>query len=292
MPVVAPADNALLSVSWLNYYRHNHDSLLPIPWERGAELNEAELAAVASSIQEFQLGESSEGKHLVRRAEEFARREGHSAYAEAVKLFVAEEHRHARGLGRVLDLAGVPRLRKAWADTVFRRLRHLANLEMSIRVLITAEIIAKVYYAALGNATGSTVLRTLCEQITRRRAGACSFPMRLPGHSSTRTREFAAPGGRVGAAVLVRGRLLGGLEEPSPSAATRWDESSRLPPALPRRASRGPPTYSVRSAAADSGDFARLPALGRLSDKGPTGGPTTRPYREVAKPGPTNCITV
>ena len=158
MLVAAPPDNALLSVSWLNYYRHNRESLLPIPWKLGAELNEAELAAVAASIQEFQLGESSE---------EFARREGLSAYAEAVKLFVAEEHRHARDLGRVLDLAGVPRLRKAWADSVFRRLRHLANLEMSIRVLITAEIIAKVYYAALRDATGSTVLRTLCEQITR-----------------------------------------------------------------------------------------------------------------------------
>ena len=82
MPVVAPPDNALLSVSWLNYYRHNRESLMPIPWERGAELNEAELAAVASSIQEFQLGESSEGKHLVRRAEEFAREQGLAAYGE------------------------------------------------------------------------------------------------------------------------------------------------------------------------------------------------------------------
>ena len=36
---------------------------------------------------------------------------------------------------------------------------------MSIRVLITAEIIAKVYYVALREATGSTVLRRLCEQI-------------------------------------------------------------------------------------------------------------------------------
>ena len=134
---------------------------------RRAELNKAELAAVASSIQEFQLGESSEGKHLARRAEDFAREQGVPAYAEAVKLFVAEEHRHARDLGRVLDLAGVPRLQNAWADSVFRWLRHLASLEMSIRVLITAEIIAKVYYAALREATGSTVLRTLCEQIMR-----------------------------------------------------------------------------------------------------------------------------
>ena len=36
---------------------------------------------------------------------------------------------------------------------------------MAISVLLTAEIIAKVYYAALNAATRSSVLRTLCDQI-------------------------------------------------------------------------------------------------------------------------------
>src|SRR5262249_7311040 len=83
----------------------------------------------------------------------------------AIKLFIREEQRYARDLGRFLHLAGIPLLQRTWPDTVFRWLRHRAGLELSIRVLITAEIIARVYYIALHNATGSTVLRRLCEQI-------------------------------------------------------------------------------------------------------------------------------
>ena len=52
-------------------------------------------------------------------------------------------------------------------DSVFRQLRRLGGLEISISVLITAEIIAKVYYAALRQATGSSVLRRICDQVLR-----------------------------------------------------------------------------------------------------------------------------
>ena len=48
---------------------------------------------------------------------------------------------------------------------MFRWLRHRAGLELSIAVLVTAEIIAKVYYAALRQATTSVVLVRLCDQI-------------------------------------------------------------------------------------------------------------------------------
>ena len=111
MPVAAPPDNALLSVSWLDYYRHNRESLLPMPWERGADLNEAELAAVASSIQEFQLGESSEGKHLVRRAEEFGRREGLSGWGKRFApgiISVARPFFDCFGVGGACDKIGSP----------------------------------------------------------------------------------------------------------------------------------------------------------------------------------------
>jgi hypothetical protein len=44
-------------------------------------------------------------------------------------------------------------------------MRRRAGLELSIAVLVTAEIIAKVYYAALRDATGSRTLQQLCRQI-------------------------------------------------------------------------------------------------------------------------------
>jgi len=43
----------------------------------------------------------------------------------------------------------------------------LHGLEISIAVLITAEIIAEVYYAVLREATRSEILRALCDQILR-----------------------------------------------------------------------------------------------------------------------------
>ena len=116
-------------------------------------------------MQEFQLGESSEGRHLMTRAIRHAADTGDVDYIPALRLFIAEEHRHARDLGRVLDLAGIPRVGRTWPDTVFRWLRKGAGLELSIAVLVTAEIIAKVYYAALREATHAPVLRRLCDQI-------------------------------------------------------------------------------------------------------------------------------
>ena len=157
-----------LSRYWLEYFVANTTSLPEISWRRGAEIAAAERHAIASSIQEFQLGESSEGRHLLRSAETFAKRTRDPHYAEAMRLFIKEEQRHARDLGRFMDMAGIPRLQHTWPDRVFRYLRQVGGgLEISISVLITAEIIAKVYYAALRDATGCSVLRRLCGQILR-----------------------------------------------------------------------------------------------------------------------------
>lgn len=154
------------SLEWRLYYELNACSLLDIPWEIGADLTPEEAAATAQSVKEFQAGESSEGKHLLGYAREYAKQTGDQEYVAALRLFVAEEQRHARDLGRFLTLNGISLVQTTFADRVFRRLRHLVGgLEVSIGVLITAEIIAKVYYAVVRNATQSRVLRRLCEQI-------------------------------------------------------------------------------------------------------------------------------
>jgi hypothetical protein len=149
----------------LEYFEKNRQSRLPIPWERGAEITPQECGSIASSIQGFQLGESSEGRHFLRCAQVYADRTGDDEYVPALKLFIAEEQRHARDLGRFMELAGIPLIKHTWPDTIFRWLRHRGGLEVSIAVLITAEIVAQVYYAALREATASTVLRRLCDQI-------------------------------------------------------------------------------------------------------------------------------
>ena len=64
-----------------------------------------------------------------------------------------------------MELAGLKRIKHTWSDWVFRRMRRGAGLELSICVLVTAELIATIYYAALREATASGLLRSLCDQI-------------------------------------------------------------------------------------------------------------------------------
>jgi hypothetical protein len=155
------------SREWCEYFAYNGTRLLAIPWEVGVEFTPAERQSVAKSLQIFQLGETGEGRHIRREADRYAARTGDADYPAALQLFIAEEHRHAALLGRVLDLAGIPRLHRQWSNGVFRKLRHLAGLELAICVLLTAELIATIYYAALRGATRSIVLRRVCEQILR-----------------------------------------------------------------------------------------------------------------------------
>ena len=156
------------STAWLAYFEHNRRTLLEIPWEIGAELVTRERHAIARSLQEFQRGESSEGHHLHAYARRYAEATGDHDYLRALELFIAEEQRHARDLGRFLTINGIPLVRATFTDSVFRRLRNLiGTLEISIAVLITAELIAEVYYAVLQRASRSRVLRRLCDQILR-----------------------------------------------------------------------------------------------------------------------------
>jgi hypothetical protein len=154
------------SLEWRKHYEENARSLLEIPWQIGDELTEEEQKAIASSVQDFQAGESSEGRHLIQYAKNYASETGDYEYVEAIRLFIGEEQRHARDLAHFLQINGITLAKTTFTDGVFRRLRQLlGNLEISISVLITAEIIAKVYYTALRDATNSQVLQTLCKQI-------------------------------------------------------------------------------------------------------------------------------
>src|SRR2546421_6497807 len=112
LPVLTvPAEGLMswTSEQWRDYFRHNGLSLLAIPWNESVTFSDQEIQAVSASIQEFQLGESSEGKHFQGLAKEYAQRTGDVDYVHALRLFIGEEHRHARDLGRVMDLAGIER---------------------------------------------------------------------------------------------------------------------------------------------------------------------------------------
>jgi Spy/CpxP family protein refolding chaperone len=160
---------------WESHFRNSLENAPAVPWESAALLTRTERATIRCSIQEFQLGEQSEGRHLKRAANAYAQRSGDGSYARAVHLFIREEQRHAGWLGVFMDMAGIPRIQRNWVDSVFRSLRRFGGLETSICVLLTAEMIAKIYYRALQCATANPALRAICHRILEDEAHHVAF---------------------------------------------------------------------------------------------------------------------
>ncbi|WP_133271843.1 ferritin-like domain-containing protein [Hymenobacter radiodurans] len=149
---------------WANYFSANQNHLDNLSWDDTYRLTERELRAIRYSLPQFQQGEHSEGKHLYQKAKDL----GDPDYVAAIRLFIREEQGHARVLGQYMAIHQLPRLCKSSGlDKVFRWLRQWASLEHTLRVLLTAEIIAAVYYQALYQATYSGLLQQICRRILR-----------------------------------------------------------------------------------------------------------------------------
>jgi hypothetical protein len=161
---------------WVDYFRWNGTVAMRIPWHLGADLRDDERALIARSIAIFQLGESGEGRHLFRFARAWAERSGDDFYCEAARLHIAEEGRHSAVLRRFMNLNSIAAFKGGSSNAIFKTLRNaLGSLEISIAVLVSAELIAKVYYPALRMATQSEVLRALCDQIHREEIAHVEF---------------------------------------------------------------------------------------------------------------------
>jgi hypothetical protein len=153
-------------MSYLNlkkYFESNKTHFSGIDWAQEDNLTERERKIITTSIQQFQRGENSEGKHFFAFAKTFP----DPLYLECIKLFIAEEQTHALVLGKFMDKHSIPKIKKHWVDECFRWLRKFSGLENSVIVLVTAEIIAKVYYKALMNCTTSGLLKKICMQILK-----------------------------------------------------------------------------------------------------------------------------
>jgi hypothetical protein len=154
---------------WVEYFRANVAEP-GLPWEDAYRLSGAERVAVIESIQQFQLGENAAGRRLLQRAESTD-----AEFAQALRLFIKEEQRHSELLGRFLSTQGAPCLQRHWVHAAFRWVRGLAGLELRMRVLATAEVLAIPYYTALREATGSPLLRSICSRILSEEAQHLRF---------------------------------------------------------------------------------------------------------------------
>jgi hypothetical protein len=168
-------------LTWVNYFERNRRRLLKISWESNPPLTSTERETIFESIRTFQLGESSDGRHLIHVAKLYAAKRRHRKLVEAIQLFIAEEQRHASDLAKFMTAQHISLAKRQWTDTVFRSLRKFWNLELCLTVLLTAELVAKVYYKALRNATNSPVLQQICRQLLRDEAAHVRFHTEILG---------------------------------------------------------------------------------------------------------------
>ena len=160
-----PASVSSLYERWYWHFLEKRDSPCALPWHDSYLLCAAERRLVARSIQQFQLGEWARGRGLVRRASSHPVLSTDLWFLPSLDLFIAEEQRHSAILGRFLDRERILRLSNHWHDSMFRRLRKLAGLEVCAMVLVTAEVLAVPFYQALRDATRSHLLRSICMRI-------------------------------------------------------------------------------------------------------------------------------
>jgi hypothetical protein len=160
-----PAPVSSLYERWYWHFLEKRDRPFALPWHDSYVLSAAEGRLVARSIQQFQLGEWARGRGLSRRASLHPVLSGDRWFLSSLELFVAEEQYHSGILGRFLDRERIPRLSNHWLDSVFRRLRKLAGLEVCATVLVTAEVLAVPFYQAMRDATRSQLLRSICMRI-------------------------------------------------------------------------------------------------------------------------------
>ncbi|MEM8953544.1 MAG: ferritin-like domain-containing protein [Verrucomicrobiota bacterium] len=153
---------------WIDYFTNRKDSYQDPDWSQICTLNDPhQKHALGKSLAIFQLGETGGGTRLLRFAQKIATPDQYPNYQEAIQLFIQEEQEHARLLKHlVLHLEG-KLLEQQWSNSVFRRFRGVINLEFNIQVLLTAELIAEVYYGLLARYVNDPVVKDVAQKILR-----------------------------------------------------------------------------------------------------------------------------
>jgi len=149
---------------WRRHFEMNRQRPVPEGLERAEEVPEAWRPALAASLATFQLGEAGEGRiaHEIDRATV----PGIDAdYRAALKLFVAEEGRHARILGLMVRGLGGKLLARNWTERLFVFGRRLLGLRLKMMVLLAAEVVGGSFYGLLASRLPEGGLRRALEQI-------------------------------------------------------------------------------------------------------------------------------
>jgi hypothetical protein len=134
--------------SWRDFFEHR--SGRPLPNLRADTDYSGFPASLAKSLAIFQLGESGGGSVIEQARRDDSTGTG-SEYADAMALFVNEEHRHANILAMCVRLLGGTVIRKNWTASLFVSVRRLIGLRVKVCVLLAAEVVGICYYHLLAS---------------------------------------------------------------------------------------------------------------------------------------------
>lgn len=150
---------------WKNHFNKNL-TIQRVDWSLPPSITEEEKKQILYSLRAWQLGETSDGAHLLAAATKYAKRVNEPTYPDAVKLFIKEEQKHGRNLGRYIDTIGEQRTKKDWGDTIFRKIRYFnTSMELWTIAVIIVESAAQIFYQALHDATKCALLKSICKDI-------------------------------------------------------------------------------------------------------------------------------
>ena len=153
------------SYFWKMHFRENLTKQR-IDWNVKPEITEQEKANILYSLKAWQLGETSDGAHLLAASARYATRIGNAEYTDAIKLFIKEEQKHGNNLGKYIGLIGEQPVKKDWGDTLFRKIRYLnTSMELWTIAVIIVESAAQIFYRALHDATDCKLLKAICSDI-------------------------------------------------------------------------------------------------------------------------------
>ncbi len=153
------------SRSWIEHFQCN-SKIERIDWKLKPSLTNIERKNILSSLKAWQLGETSDGSHLLKASKKYAGKIGDTLYVKAVELFIKEEQKHGNNLGKYLDRINEKRVKKNWADTMFRKVRYYnSSMELWTLTVIIVESTAQVFYQSLKDATGCKLLKQISTDI-------------------------------------------------------------------------------------------------------------------------------
>lgn len=155
------------SGDWVAYFYENAQTAAAMEWPPMATQISGKLRdVIAGSLPAWQLGETSDGRHLRAAARQYALEHEDMAFLSAVDLFILEEQRHGAALGDWLDLAGIPRKSRDLGDSLFRFCRYaIPNYQVWASVVVMVESMAEIYYAAVRRVSSCPRLQAECSRI-------------------------------------------------------------------------------------------------------------------------------